>query len=221
MYVAKLLGRFGGVRVLASGLLIQGVGTVVMFALPQDVNLVALLATSSVMGLGHVFSVVSFLTVMTTGVTEEDQGVVGGLSQLPQYVAAIGVSGLSAIAAARTGALASGADPSHADILGGLHAGMVTAGVGRPRRRPARRRSTARAGHGVGRPVPGTRHRSAPPSRYGTPSGPRSWSPGFRQPDAPGQSGRSSGSTRNVLWWPSGRTARKSRRSRVRIASVS
>ena len=129
MYVAKLLGRFGGVKVLAAGLLIQGIGTVAMFALPENVNVPVLLVTSSVMGLGHVFSVVSFITVMTTGVTEEDQGVIGGLSQLPQYVAAIGVSGLSAIAAARTGALQSGATASPADILGGLHAGMVTAGV--------------------------------------------------------------------------------------------
>ncbi|WP_316771661.1 MFS transporter [Streptomyces sasae] len=129
VYVAKLLGRFGGVKVLSSGLLIQGVGTVAMFALPVHVNLAALLVTSSVMGLGHVFSVVSFITIMTSGVSEQDQGVVGGLSQLPQYVAAIGVSGLSAIAAARTNALASGASPSRADILGGLHAGMVTAGV--------------------------------------------------------------------------------------------
>lgn len=129
LVVARLLGRFGGVRVLTAGLLIQGVGTVAMFALPQNVNLPVLLVTSSVMGLGHVFSVVSFITVMTSGVSEEDQGVVGGLSQLPQYVAAIGVSGLSAIAAARTNALASGAAPSHADTLGGLHAGMVTAGV--------------------------------------------------------------------------------------------
>ncbi|RPE42409.1 MFS transporter [Streptomyces sp. Ag109_O5-1] len=129
VYVAKLLGRFGGVKVLSAGLLIQGVGTVAMFALPVHVNLAALLVTSSVMGLGHVFSVVSFITIMTSGVSEQDQGVVGGLSQLPQYVAAIGVSGLSAIAAARTNALASGASPSRADILGGLHAGMVTAGV--------------------------------------------------------------------------------------------
>ncbi|MET7679212.1 MFS transporter [Streptomyces sp. NPDC005423] len=129
MFVARLLGRFGGVRVLAAGLLIQGVGTVSMFALPQHVSLPALLITSSVMGLGHVFSVVSFITVMTSGVSEADQGVVGGLSQLPQYVAAIGVSGLSAIAAARTNALSSGSVPSAADILGGLHAGMVTAGV--------------------------------------------------------------------------------------------
>ncbi|WP_394430837.1 MFS transporter [Streptomyces sp. SGAir0957] len=129
MYVAKLLGRFGGAKVLAAGLLIQGVGTVAMFALPQSGNVAVLIATSSVMGLGHVFSVVSFITVMTTGVTEEDQGVVGGLSQLPQYVAAIGVAGLSAIAAARTNALAGGSAPDAAATLGGLHAGMVTAGV--------------------------------------------------------------------------------------------
>jgi hypothetical protein len=81
------------------------------------------------MGLGHVFGVVSFITVMTTGVSEKDQGVVGGLSQLPQYVAAIGVAGLSAIAAARTHALSGGAGSDAGATLGGLHAGMVTAGV--------------------------------------------------------------------------------------------
>ncbi|MFF4899172.1 MFS transporter [Streptomyces sp. NPDC001068] len=129
MCVGRLLGRFGGARVLAAGLFVQGVGTASMFVLPARTDLPALLVTSSVMGLGHVLSVVSFITVMTTGVTEEDQGVVGGLSQLPQYVAAIGVSGLGAIAAARTGALSSGASASRADVLGGLHAGMVTAGV--------------------------------------------------------------------------------------------
>ncbi|MGI5328343.1 MFS transporter [Actinomadura nitritigenes] len=129
MLVARLLSRFGGVRILIVGLLVQGAGTAAMFALPQSVNLPALLITSSVMGLGHVFSVVSFITVMTTGVSEQDQGVVGGLSQLPQYVAAIGVSGLSAIAAARTSALSAGSAPSRADVLGGLHVGMLTAGV--------------------------------------------------------------------------------------------
>ncbi|WP_299537794.1 MFS transporter [uncultured Streptomyces sp.] len=129
MYVARLLGRFGGARVLAAGLLIQGIGTVAMFLLPETVNLPVLIVTSSVMGLGHVFSVVSFITVMTTGVVEEDQGVVGGLSQLPQYVAAIGVAGLSAIAAARTTSLAGGSAPDAAATLGGLHAGMVTAGA--------------------------------------------------------------------------------------------
>lgn len=129
MYVARLLGRFGGARVLASGLLIQGIGTAAMFALPEHVNVPALIVTSSVMGLGHVFSVVSFITVMTTGVSEEDQGVVGGLSQLPQYVAAIGVAGLSAIAAARTASLAGGSAPDATATLGGLHAGMVTAGI--------------------------------------------------------------------------------------------
>lgn len=129
LYVARLLGRFGGPKVLAAGLLIQGIGTVTMFALPQSSAVAPLLITSSVMGLGHVFSVVSFITVMTTGVSEEDQGVVGGLSQLPQYVAAIGVAGLSAIAAARTTSLAGGSSPDAAATLGGLHAGMVTAGV--------------------------------------------------------------------------------------------
>jgi predicted MFS family arabinose efflux permease len=129
MYVSKLLGRFGGERVLAAGLLIQGAGTVAMFTLPQSGSIAPLVLTSSVMGLGHVFGVVSFITVMTTGVSEEDQGVVGGLSQLPQYVAAIGVAGLSAIAAARTHALSGGAGSDAGATLGGLHAGMVTAGV--------------------------------------------------------------------------------------------
>ncbi|MER7692341.1 hypothetical protein [Streptomyces sp. NPDC097610] len=56
-----------------------------MFALPVHVNLAALLITSSVMGLGHVFSVVSFITVMTTGVTEEDEGVGSALPLTGQH----------------------------------------------------------------------------------------------------------------------------------------
>ncbi len=128
LYVSRLLARLSGAVVLIAGLAIQGIGTVAMFTLPDHRNLAALLITSSITGLGHVFSVVSFITVMTTNVNEADQGVVGGLSQLPQYIAAIGVAVLSAIAAARTNALAGGAPVSHAATLGGLHAGMVTAG---------------------------------------------------------------------------------------------
>lgn len=130
LLVGRLLARLSGVVVLSAGLLIQGLGTLFMFTLPEHAGLPALLVTSSVMGLGHVLSVVSFISVMTSGVTEADQGVVGGLSQLPQYIAAIGVAGLSAIAAARTKALSGGASVvSHAATLGGLHAGMVTAGA--------------------------------------------------------------------------------------------
>lgn len=129
MLVGRLLTRFAGAVVLTAGLTIQGIGTVLMFSLPEHRSLPLLIITSSVMGLGHVLSVVSFISVMTTRVAEADQGVVGGLSQLPQYLAAIGVAVLSAIAAARTKALSDGSLVSRAATLGGLHAGMVTAGV--------------------------------------------------------------------------------------------
>ncbi|KAB8162270.1 MFS transporter [Streptomyces sp. 3MP-14] len=129
MLVGRLLARVQGAVVLAAGLAIQGVGTAAMFTLPEDGNVAALLITSSIMGLGHVFSVVAFISVMTSGVTAEDQGVVGGLSQLPQYIAAIGVAALTAIAAARTSSVAGDAVADAGATLSGLHAGMVTAGV--------------------------------------------------------------------------------------------
>ncbi|MFI6283432.1 MFS transporter [Streptomyces sp. NPDC051018] len=125
---ARLIRAYGTVAVMAGGLVIQGLGTGGMVFLPAQDGLVLLLVTSGVMGFGHVLTVVAFITTMTSGLGDEEQGVAGGLAQLPQFIGAIGVAGLAAIATARTSALSSGGDGITA-TLGGLHTAMLTAGI--------------------------------------------------------------------------------------------
>ena len=125
---ARLIGAWGKVGAMATGLVVQGLGTAGMFFLPQEGGLVLLLVTSGAMGFGHVLTVVSFITTMTSGLSDEEQGVAGGLSQLPQFVGAIGTAGLAAIVTVRTEALSSSTTATLA-TLGGLHTAMLTAGI--------------------------------------------------------------------------------------------
>ncbi|MEE4597527.1 hypothetical protein V2J94_37580 [Streptomyces sp. DSM 41524] len=96
---------------MATGLAVQGLGTGAMVLLPEDGGLALLLLTSGAMGFGHVLTVVSFITAMTSGLRDDEQGVAGGLSQLPQFLGAIGTACLAAIVTARTKALAATAGP--------------------------------------------------------------------------------------------------------------
>ncbi|WP_329224924.1 MFS transporter [Streptomyces sp. NBC_01460] len=125
---ARLITAWGKVGGMATGLTIQGLGTAAMFFLPAEGGLALLLITSGVMGFGHVLTVVSFITTMTSGVSNEEQGVAGGLSQLPQFVGAIGTAGLAAIVTVRTETLSATTSPTLA-TLGGLHAAVLTAGI--------------------------------------------------------------------------------------------
>ncbi|MFC8217567.1 MFS transporter [Streptomyces sp. NPDC057362] len=128
MLAARLISAWGKVGAMATGLVVQGLGTLGMFFLPSQGGLVLLLITSGAMGFGHVLTVVSFITTMTSGLSDEEQGVAGGLSQLPQFVGAIGTAGLAAIVTARTDALSATTSPALA-TLGGLHAAVLTAGI--------------------------------------------------------------------------------------------
>ncbi|MEU0688384.1 MFS transporter [Streptomyces uncialis] len=127
IYAARLIGAWGKVGAMAVGLVVQGLGTAGMFFLPAADGLVLLLITSGAMGFGHVLTVVAFITTMTSGLSDEEQGVAGGLSQLPQFVGAIGTAGLAAIVTARTDSL-SGTTTQELATLGGLHAAVLTAG---------------------------------------------------------------------------------------------
>ncbi|MFF2430898.1 MFS transporter [Streptomyces mirabilis] len=125
---ARLIGTLGKVGAMATGLVVQGIGTAVMFLLPVDGGLALLLVTSGAMGFGHVLTVVSFITTMTSGLRDDEQGVAGGLSQLPQFLGAIGTAGLAAIVTARTNVLSATTTPQLA-TLGGLHTAVLTAGI--------------------------------------------------------------------------------------------
>ncbi|MFI0779297.1 MFS transporter [Streptomyces sp. NPDC021212] len=128
MLAARIIEGLGKVATMFTGLFVQGVGTVLMFLLPAHGGLALLLVTSGAMGFGHVLTVVSFITTMTSGLRDDEQGVAGGLSQLPQFLGAIGTAGLAAIVTARSKALAATTTSTLA-TLGGLHTAMLTAGI--------------------------------------------------------------------------------------------
>ncbi|MGW0070176.1 MFS transporter [Streptosporangium sandarakinum] len=127
LLAARLIDALGKVGAMTTGLVVQGFGTAAMFLLPEGGGLALLLLTSGAMGFGHVLTVVSFITTLTSGLRDDEQGIAAGLSQLPQFIGAIGTAGLAAIATARAKAL-SATGPTLA-TLGGLHTAMLTAGI--------------------------------------------------------------------------------------------
>ncbi|MEV4016598.1 MFS transporter [Nonomuraea angiospora] len=114
---ARLIGAYGAPATVAAGLTAQAVGTAGMVFLPASGELGVLLATSAAMGFGHVLTVVAAITTITSGLDPADQGVAGSLAQMPTFVGAIGVAGLTAVASA------------YAELLTGLHAAFVVAGA--------------------------------------------------------------------------------------------
>ncbi|TDD80268.1 MFS transporter [Actinomadura darangshiensis] len=118
---ARLIAAWGKAGVMTFGLSVQGIGTGAMILLPSQDGLPLLLLTSGAMGFGHVLTVVAFITTMTSGLRDDEQGTAGGLSQLPQFLGGIGTAGLAAIVAARTEATG--------DTLAGLHTATLTAGA--------------------------------------------------------------------------------------------
>ncbi|MFB4302120.1 MFS transporter [Actinomadura sp. NTSP31] len=123
---ARLINARGTVATIAAGLTVQAAGTAAMVFLPVHGGLALLLATSAAMGFGHVLTVVAAVTTITSGLDQADQGVAGSLAQMPTFVGAIGVAGLTAIVAARSEALASSTTEALA-TLGGLHAAFLVA----------------------------------------------------------------------------------------------
>ncbi|MGI5207960.1 MFS transporter [Spirillospora sp. CA-108201] len=125
---ARLITAFGEPRAMSLGLAVQGVGTGAMVLLPAEDGHALLLATSAAMGFGHVLTVVSFITTMTSKLRDDEQGTAGGLSQLPQFLGGVGTAGLAAVVTARARAFPSTTDPVQA-TLGGLHAATLVAGL--------------------------------------------------------------------------------------------
>ncbi|GGT41402.1 MFS transporter [Nonomuraea spiralis] len=125
---ARLINARGTGTAIVLGLVVQAAGTAAMVLLPAQDGLPVLLATSAAMGFGHVLTVVAAITTITSGLEEADQGVAGSLAQMPTFVGAVGVAGLTAVVAARTEALAPVTTPAMA-TLGGLHTAFAVAGA--------------------------------------------------------------------------------------------
>ncbi|APU15406.1 MFS transporter [Actinoalloteichus fjordicus] len=120
---ARFIAAIGTPRTLVIGLLVQGIGTAAMLLLPQEGNLTLLLLTTSALGFGHVLAVVSFIGTMTSGVSNADQGLAGGLAQTAQHVgSAVGVAVLAAVVASAT--ITEGVT-AEAGSLVGLRAGLL------------------------------------------------------------------------------------------------
>jgi len=134
--VAESIARRVGARsALIGALVVQALGTSALVGLPDGGVPVLLLVATAIVGFGHVLAVVSFTTLATAGVPEDQQGVVGGLvSTSLQIGAALGVAILGAVALARTAAVDSGPDPSSSALLQGytwaFAAGVVLLAAG-------------------------------------------------------------------------------------------
>ncbi len=114
---SRVIAARGTTAAMVTGLLVQAAGTGAMVLMPGDGNLPLLLLTSGLMGFGHVLAVVAFISTLTSGLRDDEQGVAGSLAQMPQFVGAIGVAGLAAVAG------------SGGSQLAGLHTALLVAGV--------------------------------------------------------------------------------------------
>lgn len=103
---------------LITGFVAQAAGTGALVFLPAGGNLALLLIGSGLMGFGHVLAVVSVVTTITSGISAEEYGVAGALAQMPQFVGAVGVGLLAAIATSTDGG-----------VLAGIRAAFVAAAV--------------------------------------------------------------------------------------------
>ncbi|MFG1918393.1 MFS transporter [Micromonospora sp. NPDC048898] len=147
---SRVVGRLDTTGTLVTGLVVQGLSTAAMLALPVEGNLVLFVASTAGLGFGHVLAVVAFIGTMTSGLGEHEQGLGGGLAQTAQHVGSgVGVAILAAVVTARNEQLATaGQQPA----LTALHAGFLVAAVVTVAgavvaalflRRPARRPVTA------------------------------------------------------------------------------
>lgn len=122
----KLVARIGARRTLLTGLLAQAGSTALLLVPgtgPYGAWLV--LVAGSLACFWHLFAVVSYGLTVTSGVPDSEQGLATGVVTTAQQVAlTVGIPLLSALAAARSDALASaGRDAVHA-LLGGLRTGL-------------------------------------------------------------------------------------------------
>jgi MFS family permease len=108
----RLIARLGLRRVLAGGLLLQGVATAGLFWLGTGGGsaLPLLLAASSAGAFGHISAIVGYMVTATSGLPDAEQGLATGLTSMTQQVGiTLGIPVLSAIATAS-----------------GLHAALLT-----------------------------------------------------------------------------------------------
>ncbi|MFC0553864.1 MFS transporter [Planotetraspora thailandica] len=100
----RLIGRFGGRKILAAGLSVQGLATLPLVFLSADRTALAVLIPALFIGFfGHVTSIVAYTVTGTSGLPNEEQGLATGLTSMTQQVAiTVGIPILTSVAATRS-----------------------------------------------------------------------------------------------------------------------
>jgi predicted MFS family arabinose efflux permease len=122
----RIIQRTGNRAALVGGLIVQAAGNAVLLLCGTDRSGIAIMLGALLFGFfGHIVALVAYTVTATSGLPDSEQGLATGLSTLTQQVAiTIGIPILSAVAAARTGALRGVLDPARA-TLGGIHLALV------------------------------------------------------------------------------------------------
>lgn len=126
MASAKVIGRIGARSTLILGLGLQAVSTFAMVLLAVDQGMLLFIVAAGVVGLGHVFAVVAYMVIGTTGIPAHEQGMATGLLYTSQQLGlTLGTPLIAAVAASQFGS----GTVSASTTLSGLHLGFLVAGV--------------------------------------------------------------------------------------------
>ncbi|MEU8823380.1 MFS transporter [Streptomyces sp. NPDC048636] len=123
----KVIGRFGARRTLVGSMLIQAVLTAVMVALGEDATAGAWLAMAAVSlaSVAHLWVIVSYGVIATSGLPDHEQGLATGLVTSSQQIGmTVGIPLLSALASAHIASLRDGGADFAAATLGGVRLGI-------------------------------------------------------------------------------------------------
>lgn len=104
----RLIGRFGTRRILALGMSVQGLSILpLVFLSSGRISLAFMIPVLFISFFGHVTSIVAYTVTATSGLPNEEQGLVAGMTTMSQQVGiTIGIPILSAIVAMRRTQLA-------------------------------------------------------------------------------------------------------------------
>jgi MFS family permease len=111
----RIIGRYGSRNVLTVGLLVQGAFTIPLVLLGTGSVWLALLIPALFFGFfGHVTAIVAFMTTVTSGLADSEQGLATGLATLTQQISlTVGIPIIGSIAA------------TQANLLTGIHLAIV------------------------------------------------------------------------------------------------
>lgn len=122
----RVMARIGSAAALVVGLVLQGVMTAAVFNVGDSRGQLALvLAALSLGGVGHLFAIVGYMVTSTSGVADDEQGLVTGIASMTQQVSiALGIPVISSVVTARMESR-SGAHSESDALLSGISAGVL------------------------------------------------------------------------------------------------